>query len=49
MVKVIICTPHQLLFGDRSRRMRWAGQVAFTGQENEYRISAGKRDGTRND
>jgi len=27
--------------------MRWAGQISHTGQKNEYRISAGKREGRR--
>jgi hypothetical protein len=36
MRSLISCTPHPVLFGDKTRRMRWAGQVALMGRRDAY-------------
>jgi hypothetical protein len=45
----IICTPHQILFGViKSRRMRWAGNVArMRDRRGAYRVLVGRPDGNR--
>ena len=45
----MICTPHPIMFGViKSRRMRWAGHVARTGEgKGVYRILVGKPEGKR--
>jgi hypothetical protein len=41
---LMICTPHQILFGViKSRGMRWAGHVARLGERRSvYRVLVGK-------
>ena len=34
MRSLMICTPNPILFGDKMRRMRWAGHVARMGERN---------------
>jgi hypothetical protein len=47
MRSFVICTPHQILFR-LSRRMRWAGQVAFIRERGgAYRDLVGKTEGKR--
>ena len=42
------CTPHTILLGDKSRRMRWAGHVARMGERKGlYRLLVGKPEGKR--
>jgi hypothetical protein len=45
----MICTPHQIIFGViKSRRMRWAGNVAgMTDRRAAYRVLVGRPDGNR--
>ena len=46
---LMICTPHRVLFGIiKSRRMRWAGNVArIRERRGAYRVLVGRPDGNR--
>jgi hypothetical protein len=43
----IIWTPHQILFGDKIKKIRWAGLGARMGKRGSYRVLVGKLDGKR--
>ena len=45
----MICTAHQTLFGEKnSRRMRWAGHVAYMGERRDvYRVLVEEPEGKR--
>jgi len=44
----MICTPHPILWGDKTRRMRWVGHVARFGEERGvYRVLVEKPEGKR--
>jgi len=44
----MICSPHQYCSGDKSRRTRWAGNVAHIGERRGiYRILVGRPEGKR--
>jgi len=44
----MLSTPHQILRVIRSRRMRWAGHVALTGERRDvYWVWVGKPEGKR--
>ena len=47
MRNLLICTAHQVLFGEQIR-LRWAGHVACMGDRRRtYRIMVGRPDGKR--
>jgi len=43
----MICSLRQNCSGDKSRRMRWAGNVARIGERGKYRVLVGIPEGKR--